>query len=87
MTWDGSRCPLIGELGKVSDPGQDLIVLEEDGRLLVQTRMQAVHQAQEIVRKMIPPGSGSAVEELFKLRREEIELENQKVTGSSPPSD
>lgn len=60
------------------EPGTELLVLEEDGRLLVQTRMQAVRRAQEMMRKLTRPGSGSAVEELFRMRREEVELEEKE---------
>jgi AbrB family looped-hinge helix DNA binding protein len=56
--------------------GTELVVFEEDGRLIVQTREQAVREAQEMLRRFVPPGV-SLVEELLKQRRSETERERR----------
>ncbi|MEP7352344.1 MAG: AbrB/MazE/SpoVT family DNA-binding domain-containing protein [Acidobacteriota bacterium] len=58
-------------------PGQDLVVLEEDGRLLIMTREQAIREAQAMVRKLVPAGV-SLVEELFADRRSDMAKERAK---------
>ena len=60
-------------------PGTELVVLEEDGRLIVQTRMQAVREAQEIMRRATRPGGGSAVDMLLRERRREVEMEEREA--------
>lgn len=47
--------------------GSEMIVIEEDGRLILQTREQAVRDAQEMVRKLTRPGS--LLKELQRERR------------------
>ena len=60
-------------------PGTELVVLDtKDGRLSVQTVMQAVREAQEIIRRTTRPGQGSAVDELLRERRREVELEQRE---------
>ena len=57
-------------------PGTELVVLEtKDGRLSMQTVIQAVRQAQEIVRRTTRPSKESAVDQLLRERRQEVELE------------
>ncbi len=63
-------------------PGAELVVLEEDGRLIVQTREQAVREAQAIIGQYIPRDV-SLVEELAKDRRREVEMENREVAPSA----
>jgi AbrB family looped-hinge helix DNA binding protein len=61
-------------------PGSELVILEEDGRLIVQTRDQAVRDAQAIVRQFIPAGI-SLTEELRKDRQRELEIEKRRRRG------
>jgi AbrB family looped-hinge helix DNA binding protein len=61
-------------------PGQELVVLEEDGRLIIQTRAQAVREAQEIVRRGVPAGV-SLVGELLRERRASVAREQQAAQG------
>jgi hypothetical protein len=57
----------------------ELVVLDsKDGRLTVQTVMQAVREAQEIIRRTTRQGEGSAVDELLRERRREVELEQRE---------
>jgi len=63
-------------------PGSELVVLEEDGRLIVQTREQAVRDAQAIVRRSIPENV-SLVDELFKDRKRELEIEQRRADATS----
>lgn len=65
-------------------PGAELLLLEEDGRLILQTREQAVREAQEIVRKSIKPGR-SLVDELLRERRAEVAREMKNVRRRSRP--
>ena len=48
--------------------GTELLVLEEDGCLILQTRSQAIREAQEIVRRSVRAGQ-SLVKELSRERR------------------
>jgi len=64
--------------------GTELLVLEEDGRLILQTREQAVREAQEIVRKSIKPGR-SLVDELLRERRAEVAREMKNAGRRSRP--
>jgi AbrB family looped-hinge helix DNA binding protein len=57
--------------------GTELVVLEEDGRLLVMTRAQAIREAQEIIRKSVPAGV-SLVDDLLKERRREVAKEQRE---------
>jgi len=63
--------------------GLELVVLEEDGRLIIQTREQAVQEAQEIVRRTTRPGT-SLVDELLRERRREVEEEKKQAKRRSP---
>ena len=56
------------------DAGSELVVLEEDGRLIVQTREQAVREAQEIIRRGAR-GQSSLVDDLLRDRRREVREE------------
>ena len=52
-------------------PGTALLVVEEeDGRLTVETAAQAIRRAQEMARRLVPPGV-SLVDDLFRERRRE----------------
>ena len=51
-------------------PGTEVMVLEEDGHLTIQTRAQGVRRAQAWVRQMVPAGV-SLVNELITERRAE----------------
>jgi len=59
--------------------GTELVLLEENGRLIVQTRLQAIQEAQEIIRRTTRPGQGSAVDELLRERRREVEMEEREA--------
>lgn len=48
----------------------ELVVIEEDGRLIVQTREQAIREAQAIVNRTVP-ADVSLVNELFIQRKRE----------------
>ena len=61
------------------EPGTQLIVIEEDGRLKVQTRMQAVREAQDIIRKVIPENHPSSVDALIADRRREVAAEEAEA--------
>ena len=53
--------------------GSEVVVLEEDGRLILQTREQAVRDAQEMVRRVTRPGS--LLTELQRDRRRQASRE------------
>jgi AbrB family looped-hinge helix DNA binding protein len=59
-------------------PGGELILLEENGRLILQTRTQAVKEAQDIVRGAVRQKS-SLVEELLRERRAEVDRERRET--------
>ena len=65
------------------EPGAELVVLEEDGRLIIQTRQQAVRSAQEIVRRAARPGR-SMVAELLRERRGEVRQEKRAAKRVNP---
>jgi AbrB family looped-hinge helix DNA binding protein len=56
--------------------GSELVLLEEKGRLILQTRQQAIREAQDIVRAAIPH-QGSLVARLLRDRRAEVERERR----------
>jgi AbrB family looped-hinge helix DNA binding protein len=58
-------------------PGSELIVLEEDGRLILQTRQQAIQDAQEMVRLTTRPGS--LTKALERERREQSDRETARL--------
>jgi hypothetical protein len=53
------------------------LVPEGDGRIRILSSMESIREAQEIVRRYSTPGV-SLVDELFKMRREEFEKEEQE---------
>lgn len=54
-------------------PGEALrVVEEEDGRLRVETLMQSVRRAQEIIRRTTKPSKELASDQLIRERREEV---------------
>jgi hypothetical protein len=55
-----------------------LLLSEQDGQLILKTRLQAVREAQEMVRKWAKPGV-SMVEELLRERRREVEREDEEA--------
>jgi AbrB family looped-hinge helix DNA binding protein len=59
-------------------PGSELVILEEEGRLIVQTREQAVQEAQAIVRRATRPGV-SLVDALLRERRAEVTREKKSA--------
>ena len=63
-------------------PGSELVVLEEDGRLIIQTREQAVREAQAIIRQYIPKDV-SLVDDLIKDRKREMEMENREMAAAN----
>jgi AbrB family looped-hinge helix DNA binding protein len=65
--------------------GSELVALEEDGRLILQTREQAIREAQQIVRNSVRRGR-SLVDELLHERRAEVARE-KKSAERRPPSD
>jgi AbrB family looped-hinge helix DNA binding protein len=52
------------------EPGDEVILVLEDGELRLLTRKQAVQRAQALVRRFVPPGR-SLARELLQERREE----------------
>jgi AbrB family looped-hinge helix DNA binding protein len=65
--------------------GSELVALEEDGRLILQTREQAIREAQQIVRNSVRRGR-SLVDELLHERRAEVAREKKRAERR-PPSD
>jgi AbrB family looped-hinge helix DNA binding protein len=65
--------------------GSELVALEEDGRLILQTREQAIREAQQIVRNSVRRGR-SLVDELLHERRAEVAREKKRA-ARRPPSD
>lgn len=62
-------------------PGATLHLVEEHGHLAIYTPQQAVQAAQALIRKHIDP-SVDLVEELFKERRQEVEIEERELRES-----
>lgn len=60
--------------------GCGLVVLEEEGRLVIQTRIQAVREAQAMVKKAIR-GRVSLVDALLRERRGEVAREEAVAAG------
>jgi AbrB family looped-hinge helix DNA binding protein len=59
--------------------GSELVVLEEDGRLILQTRKQAIREAQDLVRLTTRPGS--LVRELVRERQQQSNREARLAKG------
>lgn len=53
------------------------LIPEGDGRIRMLSSMESIREAQEIVRRYARPGT-SLVDELFKMRREEVEKEERE---------
>jgi AbrB family looped-hinge helix DNA binding protein len=66
--------------------GSELVVLEEDGRLILQTREQAIREAQQIVRSSVRRGR-SLVDDLLRERRAEVAREKKRATRRIPRHD
>ncbi len=66
------------------EAGSELIAIEEDGRLILQTREQAVKDAQEIIRRSVKPGT-LLVDALFAERRREAQQEIRKAARIRKP--
>ena len=58
-------------------PGDEVIVKLEDGSVRLFTLEQAIKEAQEIVRRHVPPGV-SLVDELLQDRRDEVARESRE---------
>ena len=65
------------------ESGAELVVLEEDGRLILQTRGQAIREAQQIVRSSIRRGR-SLVDDLLRERRAEVVREKKRAARRIP---
>ncbi len=81
LTADGSVVlppVLAGKLA--AKPGDQLIAVEEDGGLWIGTRAAGVLRAQAIVRERVPEGV-SLIDELLRMRRGEVEREDEKWSG------
>ncbi len=63
--------------------GAELVIVEEDGRLILQTREQAVREAQELVRRSTNAGR-SLVNDLMRERRADVELEVKAAKRRRP---
>jgi AbrB family looped-hinge helix DNA binding protein len=63
--------------------GSELIALEEDGCLILQTRRQAIREAQELVRLTTRPGS--LTKALARERREQSDRETTRLKRASRP--
>ena len=64
-------------------PGTELRVVEsEDGRLSVETLMQSVRRAQEIIRRTTKPSKELASDQLLRERREEVASFQRKYRKS-----
>jgi F0F1-type ATP synthase membrane subunit b/b' len=55
------------------------MILEEDGRLILQTREQAIREAQQIVRGSVRRRR-SLVDDLLRERRAEVAREKKRAT-------
>jgi len=66
------------------EPEGELLVSLQENCLVLQTREQAVREAQEMVRKLVPPGK-SLVNDLLKERRREA-VEEQRAIPRGLPS-
>jgi len=62
------------------------LVLEEDGRLIIQTREQAIREAQQIVRGSVRRRR-SLVDDLLRERRAEVAREKKRATRRIPGDD
>lgn len=69
---DGGRLVIPSRYRKALDlkPGDDLVLVLEEGEIRVVTARQAIRQAQALVRRYVPKGR-SLSEELIQERREE----------------
>ena len=52
-------------------PGDEVLLILEDGEIRIVTKCQAIKRVQELVRRYVPEGR-SLSEELIKERREEV---------------
>jgi AbrB family looped-hinge helix DNA binding protein len=58
--------------------GSELVALEEDGRLILETREQAIREAQQIVRSSMGRGR-SLVDNLIRERRSDVAREMKRA--------
>ena len=65
------------------ESGSELLVLEEDGRLILQTREQAIREAQDMVRGFTRHGR-SLVDDLLRERRAEVAREKKRSRPRIP---
>ena len=73
---EGGRVVVPAKYRKALDlkPGDDVILVLEDGEVRITTVKQAIRRAQQIVRRYVPEDR-DLVSELIKERREEAERE------------
>ncbi len=73
---EGGRVVVPAKYRKALDlkPGDDVILVLEDGEVRITTVKRAIRRAQEIVRRYVPEGR-DLVSELIKERREEAARE------------
>ena len=72
----GGRIVVPAKYRKALDlkPGDDVILVLEDGEVRITTLPRVIQRAQEIVRRYIPEGR-SLVDELIRERRDEADRE------------
>jgi AbrB family looped-hinge helix DNA binding protein len=68
------------------ESGSELVALEEDGRLILQTREQSIREAQQIVRRSMGRGR-SLVDDLLRERRADIAREKKRARRRIPGDD
>jgi AbrB family looped-hinge helix DNA binding protein len=66
--------------------GSELVALEEDGRLILETREQSIREAQQIVRSSMGRGR-SLVHDLLRERRAEVAREKKRARRRIPGDD
>src|ERR1700675_2450282 len=66
--------------------GSELVALEEDGRLILQTREQSIREAQQIVRSSMGRGR-SLVDDLLRERRAERAREKKRERRRAQAAD